>query len=75
MKQSVLGVMGAVGRLILSLLLLSLEGKLVQVNFVTLSCVALSASVVVNTVFVFLFMPNGTPKWHVCLFQAPAKLR
>uniref|UniRef100_A0AAX7TMZ1 Serine/threonine-protein kinase/endoribonuclease IRE1 n=1 Tax=Astatotilapia calliptera TaxID=8154 RepID=A0AAX7TMZ1_ASTCA len=33
MKQSVLGVMGAVGRLILSLLLLSLEGKLVQVNF------------------------------------------
>uniref|UniRef100_A0AAX7TPW4 Serine/threonine-protein kinase/endoribonuclease IRE1 n=1 Tax=Astatotilapia calliptera TaxID=8154 RepID=A0AAX7TPW4_ASTCA len=32
MKQSVLGVMGAVGRLILSLLLLSLEGKLVQVG-------------------------------------------
>lgn len=32
MKQSVLGVMGAVGRLLLSLLLLSLEGKLVQVG-------------------------------------------
>lgn len=56
MKESVPLVMGALGRLLLSLLLLSWDGKLFQV-FVTLNCGAVSV-VVFSTVCVLLFMPQ-----------------
>lgn len=57
MKESVPLVMGALGRLLLSLLLLSWDGKLFQVKFVTLNCGAVSV-VVFSTVCVLLFMPQ-----------------